>query len=320
MKVYCKKRLQTLLPVLFIISIVLFALMKLMPGDPVTLMMDPNTRPEVYEASYEAKKEELGLNDPLPVQYIQYMKHILQGDFGYSSAYQEPVKDVIAKPLGYTILLNTIVLIVSFLISLWIGIYCAYHKNGLLDRILPYISISGISLPAFVLGVGLLYVFSLKLHIFPVGGMPEASSLSDWVSHMVLPVCTLSIVTFSGMVRYVRNAMVEALSEDYILALKSRGISKRRILYVHALKNAMIPILSVVILEVPNIITGSLIVEVLFSWNGIGSVMMKALTMRDGYLLLTMNLIYALLYILSSFILDIVSAYLDPRILLEEQG
>lgn len=320
MKNYVMKRLRTLLPVLFIISLVLFGLTKIMPQDPVLLMMDPHTRPDIYEASYEAKKEELGLNDSLPVQYFRFIQHALQGDFGYSSSYQMPVKNVIMKPLGHTIFLNFIVLFISFIVSLGIGIYCACHKGSRIDYFVQFSSIIGISIPAFILGIGMLYIFSLSLHIFPIGGMPDTSFIIDWVSYMFLPVLTLSLVSISGMVRYVRNAMVEALSEDYIIALKSRGIPNRRILYVHALKNAILPIMNIVLLEVPNMISGSIIVEIIFSWNGIGTVMMRALTMRDGHLLLTMNLLYALLYVASSFVMDVLSAYLDPRIKIEEHG
>lgn len=316
MRKYCFKRLQTLIPTLFLISIILFALVKMMPTDPVAMMMDPNTRPELYAASYEAKKEELGFNDSLPIQYFNYMKHFMTGDLGYSSTYQKPVKDVIGEPIKNTILMNVVVLILSFLISLYLGIKCALHPGGFLDRIVQYGSIVGISIPSFLLGISILFIFSLTLHLFPIGNAYDTSFFGN-ITAMIMPVITLTILSICGLVRYVRNAMLDAMHQDYMLGLKSRGTPKKRMIYVHALRNAMLPIAGIVLLQIPNILSGSLLVEIIFSYNGIGMVMMKALLMRDGYLILTMNLLYALLYIGSSFVLDLTSAYLDPRIRLD---
>lgn len=317
MRRYCVKRLCTLIPTLFIISIILFGLVKAMPVDPVAMMMDPHTRPELYAVSYEAKKEELGLNDSLVTQYVRYMQHLMVGDLGYSSIYQRPVKDVIQSPISHTVMLNVIVFILSFSISLVLGVYCSCHEGGWIDRSVQYISVIGISMPSFLLGIIILYLFSIKLHIFPIGGSYD-SSLLETIKSMILPILTLTILSVCGLIRYVRNAMMEALSQDYIIALRSRGVSKRRILYVHALRNAMLPIASVVLLQIPNLITGSLLVEVIFSYPGIGTFMIQALMMRDGYLILSMNLLYASLYVITSFLMDICSAYLDPRIRLED--
>lgn len=319
MRTYCLKRSLALIPTLFVISVILFTLVKMMPGDPVAMMMDPHTKPELYAASYAVKKEELGYNDTLAVQYIRYMEHLLKGEYGYSSSYQRPVSDVVTKPLMNTIMLNGIVFVLSCLMSLTIGVYCAVKKDGYVDRLMQYVSIASISLPSFLLGAALLYLFAFSLHLIPIGTV-SSSSLMDKAVHMVLPVLTLTLLLSGNWLRYVRNAMIQALSADYILALRSRGIHRRRIVGVHALRNAMLPIMHVTVMELPNLISGSLLIEVLFSYNGIGSVMIHALMMRDCYLILSLNLLYSLLYVLSSFTMDLLSAYLDPRIRLDKHG
>lgn len=316
MKKYCFKRICTLLSTLFIISLILFGLVKLMPSDPIALMMDPHTKPELYAASYEAKKQELGYDETIPMQYLHYMEHLMTGDFGYSSTYERPVIEVIETPLRNTILLNTIVLIASILITIPLGMYAAIRKDGYIDRFIQYGSLAIVSMPSFLLGVFLLYIICFQFHLLPIGGL-HTSSWSDSIVNLILPALTLTLLSVCGLFRYVRNAMIDALSQDYIFGLRSRGIPRYRILFVHVLKNALLPIMSVLVLEIPNLISGSILVEMIFSYNGIGSIMMEALQMRDGYLILTMNMLYAILYVAASFLMDLLSAYLDPRIRLD---
>lgn len=317
MSKYCFKRIVSMIPTLFVISILLFTLVKLMPGDQVALSMNPNIKAELYEESYEARKKELGLDENIIIQYTSYMNALLHGDLGYSSTYQAPVNEVIARPLIHTLLLNIIVVTLSVSLAIIIGIYCALHKDSLFDRVVDVISTIGVSLPAFFTAILLIYVFALKLRILPIGGMPIHGSLSQWIYHLILPVLSMTILSVASITRYIRAEMIEVFHMDHIKAAKARGISKSSILYRHALKNAMMPIITIVMGELGTLLSGSLLIEILFSWDGLGSVLMEALHMRDAYLIISMNMMYALLYIFSNFLADIAYAIADPRIVLE---
>ncbi len=318
MKKYCLKRLASILPTMFILSILLFSLLKIMPGDQVALSMNPNLRPDLYEESYEIKKERLGLNDQLIIQYINYMKMLCRGDLGYSSTYDEPVMNVIGRPLMNTLLLNGSVFVLMSLLSIYLGIQCALHKDSLFDRFMQWITTIGISFPLFLIASFIQIIFGLWWKIFPISGMPGSSNIGEWFYYLVLPVMTLCFVSICSLLPYIRIYILEILDEDYITLAHAKGLNGKVILYKHVLKNAMIPITTMFMSQLGTIFQGVLVIEILFSWEGMGSVLLKALHGRDVYLILSINLIYAFLYIICNVFTDILYVWLDPRVDMEK--
>ncbi len=315
---YIFKRILSLIPVVFIISLILFGLNKAMPGDPVALMISPSTKPENYEAVYQATYEKLGLDKSLPEQYVIWVKNIATGNLGESTSYRKPVKDVIAVPLKNSIILNSFVLLFSLTISIIAGIRSAIHKNKFEDKFWQVFSLFGMSVPTFFIGLCLIYVFALKLRWLPAGGMPiDSGDLLSWLRYLALPVATLVIVSLAGTIRYVRNAMLDSLSQDYIRTARSKGLSEKVVIYSHAFRNALIPVVTIVIGSIGALFTGSMITEQVFAWNGLGLVLVKALGQRDFMVVITMNLFYAVVYLVTNFVADLTYALVDPRIKLD---
>lgn len=315
---YCIKRIVSLIPVVFVISVLLFGLMKLMPGDPVALSMPTNVRPEQYEATYAVIEKKMGLDKPIPVQYLNWVKNTASGDLGKSLTYKDDVKNVIAKPLKNTVTLNFFVLLFSLTISIFAGIKSAVKKGKFLDQFWQIFSLLGMSVPSFFIALCLIYLFAFQWKLLPSNGMPiHTNNIMEWVQHMALPVITLTIMNLAGTIRYVRNAMLESLGEDYIRTARSKGLSEKVIIYSHAFRNALIPIVTVVIIQIATLFSGSMIIEQVFSWDGLGFVLITALNRRDFMLVIALNMFYAMIYLVSNFICDIVYALVDPRIKLD---
>ncbi len=315
---YSIKRIFSLIPVIFAISIVLFGLNKLMPGDPVAMMIPTNTRPDQYELVYAAIEENLGLDKPVPVQYVNWVRNIAQGELGYSTTYNKPVKDVLAEPLKNTVILNGFVLLFSLTISIFAGIWSAIKRGKFIDQFWQVFSLIGMSMPSFFIGLCLISIFAFKLKWVPSNGMPtDLTDLVAWARYLVLPVATLTIMSLAGTIRYVRNAMLDALSQDYIRTARSKGLSEKVVIYSHAFRNALIPIITVVIAQIGALFSGSMVAEQIFSWNGLGRVLVTALNRRDSMTVIALNMFYAIIYLVSNFVCDLAYALVDPRIKLD---
>jgi len=318
------KRIISLIPVIIIISIMLFSIMKLMPGDPVRYMIPPGVinDQEIYNDLYEAAKIRLGLDKPVFFQYFYWMANLIQGDFGYSSSFQLSVNEVIKEPLFNSIIINIFSIIIAFMISIPVGIKSAVKKDSLHDRGWQIFSIVGISLPTFFVGLTLIFVFSLSLGWLPSGGMPyeNPGSFTYYISFtrfLILPVVTLTVGALAGTIRYVRGAMLDALNKDYIRTARSKGLSQKVIIYTHAFRNALIPVVTILSFSIVGLFGGSAITETIFVWNGIGSVLINALRVKDYNLVLMMNMFYAVLALLANIIMDISYALVDPRVKLQ---
>lgn len=318
------RRLVSLVPVVIIISIMLFGIMKMMPGDPVRYMIPPGSvqDPVVYDQLYEAAKIKLGLDKPLIIQYFAWMGNMLKGDFGYSSNYQQEVKQVLKEPLRNSIIINVFSIAIAFLISIPVGIKAAVKKDSLHDRGWQIFSLVGISMPTFFIGLTLIFLFALNLGWFPSGGMPylnpgSAGYYLKFLQHLVLPVTTLTIGALAGTIRYVRGAMLEALSQDYIRTARSKGLREKVVIYTHAFRNALIPVVTILSFSIIGLFGGSAITEQIFVWNGIGTVLIKSLRVNDYNLVLILNMFYAVLALVANIIMDISYALVDPRVKLE---
>ncbi len=317
---YVIKRILILIPVAFIISIMLFAIVQIMPGDPVRSMLPTTLKAEQYDAAYEAMYIRLGLDKSLPEQYFIWMGNIFKGDFGYSSMFNRPVADAISEPLKNTVILNIGVNILYLLIAIPVGIMCATKRNSLFDNGWQVFSLITYSMPSFFIAISLIYVFAINLGWLPMGGMPNTAFTDgwdlvvEWARTLALPTLTLTIVSLAGAIRYVRNAMVEALSQDYIRTARAKGLSEKVVIYSHAFRNALIPVSFVIVSTLFALFAGAAITETIFQYNGIGKLMISAVFQRDNQMITTMNLFFATISIVSVLIADIVYGLVDPRI------
>ena len=318
------KRFMSLIPVMFIISVMLFGLFKSMPGDPVKLMIPAGIKSEVQrQMIYDQKVQQLGLDKSLPEQYVRWIINTVSGDFGTSTSFNKPVVDVISTPLQNSIKLNVFVVILSFLISIPVGIKSAVKRHSLFDSFWQVFSLVGLSMPVFFIGLLLIFALAINLRWLPAGGMPfrfDGNFINDtlqWAKYMALPVITLTIGNLAGTIRYVRNAMIEVIGKDFIRTARSKGLSEKVIIYSHAFRNALIPVVTLVAGSLVGLFGGAAITETIFAWNGIGYVLIQALNSRDYMVVLTMNLFYAVLSLTANILMDIGYALVDPRIKLK---
>lgn len=316
---YILKRLLHLIPVLIIISILLFGLSKLMPGDPVAMMMPQSgfTNERQKQEMYDAIEKKYGFDKPVHIQYVRWVQRIFQGDLGESTVHMRPVKDLIAEPLRNTLILNLGVTIIAFIISLLIGINAAVRRGGIFDRVSQVISIIGISLPTFFFGLTLIFLFALSWGILPPGGMPRNNTFGEWVQHLILPSLTLLLGQLASTSRYVRNAMLESLSQDYIRTARAKGLSERKVIYSHAFRNALIPVVTIVAWSITGLLGGAAITEQVFSYDGIGRFLISSVIARDYNVVMALNMMYAVLSVFGNLLMDIGYSLVDPRVRLE---
>lgn len=320
---YIIKRMISLIPVIIIVSIMLFSLTKLMPGDPAKHMINPALKAEQFKVAYEAMRRKLGSDQPYPVQYFKWISNTIRGEFGWSSLYNRPVKEAVAEPIKNTVILNILVILLDLAITIPVGIYCAVKRGSFFDRFWQVFSLATYSMPSFFVALTLIFIVAIKLKLLPAGGMPISAYGKDfyyytsWFKYMLLPAITLTIIGLAGTIRYVRNSMLDALSEDYIRTARSKGLSEKVVIYSHAFRNALIPISTIFIWTIFSLFSGSAITETIFAWNGIGRVLVKAVQNRDIMLVCTMNLFFSVLSIVANFVADLTYGFIDPRIKLE---
>ncbi|MEG0328746.1 MAG: ABC transporter permease [Erysipelothrix sp.] len=321
---YLVKRIISLIPVVIVISIMLFGFVKIMPGDPVLGMMNPNIKDPVEYAAQEARiREQLGLDKSLPEQYVKWVGNTVKGDLGFSLSERKPVKDVIGRPLQNTISVNVIAITLSFIISVIVGIKSAVKRGGWYDKTWQVLSIIGMSMPTLLISILLIYVFAIKLGWFPTQGMPVQgmtsgfASVVEWMKYATLVIMTLTIGSLASTIRYVRNAMIEVLNSDYIRTARAKGLSNKVIIYSHAFRNALIPVVTILAGSIAGIFGGAAITERIFSWNGIGSVLVSGINSRDYQLVLAINIFYAIISLVSNVVMDIGYALVDPRVKLD---
>jgi peptide/nickel transport system permease protein len=300
---YILRKLLLMIPLLIGLTLIVFLILHLAPGDPVDLMVGPNVTPEVYENI----TKKLGLDRPLYVQYFTFLKNILRGDLGTSILKNVPVKDLIAERLPITLTLGVLSLLVSFAIALPIGIQAAKHRNKPVDYLSMTFALLGISIPTFGLGLSLLYIFAYKLRWFPVSGYGT-------LKHLVLPVFTVGLTDAAVTARMVRSSMLEVMGEDYIRTARAKGLSEKVVMNKHALKNALISIITLLGMRIGWILGGSAILETVFSIPGLGRLMIDGIFSRDYPVVQGSMLILGASVLFGNLIADILYAVVDPRI------
>ncbi len=320
---YILKRILILIPVVILISIVIFATVKIMPGDSVALMLPLDIPADQYDAAYEAMYIKLGLDKGIIEQYFAWITNVFTGNFGYSSLHNRPVAEVIGEPLKNTLILNLGVNFLYLFIAIPVGIKCAVKRHSLYDNFWQVFSLITFSIPSFFLAILLIYIFAINLGFFPMGGMPNSSIESgftlilSWIKTLALPTITLTIISLAGAIRYIRNAMIDALSQDYIRTARAKGLSEKVVIYSHAFRNALIPVSYIVVGTLFSLFAGSVVIETVFQYNGIGSLIISAVNFRDNQLITTINLFYSVISLVSVLVCDIIYALVDPRIKLD---
>ncbi|MFZ2099656.1 MAG: ABC transporter permease [Oricola sp.] len=326
------ERLLHLIPVLLGVSVIVFAMMTLTPGDPVDIMIGEQSVTPEQEA---VLRHDLGLDLPVYQRFFVFLGNAVQGDFGLSFYHRRPVLDIIAERLPATIELSLVALIIALATAIPLGVLAAIRKNSIFDKIATVGSLLGVSLPGFWFGILLLMLFAVHLHILPVSGRigfdSEVEPIThlllvdsllrgrfqaflDALSHIILPAITLGLPMTAILMRVTRTSMLEVLRQDYITFAEAKGLDRSRILFRHALKNALIPTVSVAAIETGSLLGGNMIVETVFGWPGLGRLVVESIFLRNYPLVQAAVLFYAVTYVLLNFVADILYTVLNPRV------
>jgi len=297
------RRLLFLLPVLFGILAAVFVTMRIVPGDPARLVAGPDAGPEELAAI----RQQFGLDQPLHLQFVRYLRDILRGEFGRSLKTQRPVLDEIVPRLGNTALLAVLSTLFAVVVGLLAGIVAAARRNSTFDHATMVVAMMGVSTPSFYLGIVLIVVFAVMLRVFPAGG-------SGGVAHLVLPAVTLGASTLGIVARMTRASMIDVLDEDYIRTARAKGVQERLIVARHALRNALLPVIAVVALQFGFVLAGSVLVETVFSFPGIGWLIVESISMRDFPVVQGSILLVTFVSVLVNLAADVLYGYADPRI------
>lgn len=312
---YILKRILIAIPVLIGITIIDYAIM-CMAGNPLQMLQGPR----VSQAAVEAKKIAMGLDKPFYVQYFVWLGQLLHGNMGYSMKSYQSVSSMIGSHLGPTLLLMGVSLIVSLLMAVPAGIYSAVHQYSKGDYAVVTASFLGSSIPGFFLSLLLIYLFTVKLGWLPSGGMSTlgmGGGFMDVLRHMVMPVLVLSFSMTGSNIRYIRSAVLEILQQDYLRTARAKGIGNFLVINKHALRNALVPIVTVIGMEIPVLFGGAVIIEQVFSWPGLGLMTMSAISNRDYPVIMGVCLLSAIVVLIANLVTDILYALADPTIQLD---
>lgn len=312
---YIIKRILIAIPVLIGITIIDYAIMCL-AGSPLEMLQGPR----ISQGAIEAKEIALGLDKPFYIQYFVWLGQLLQGNMGYSIKSAQAVSNMIGSHLGPTLLLMGVSLLVSLIISVPAGIYSAVHQYSKGDYAVVTTSFVSSSIPGFFLSLLLVYIFTIKLGVLPSSGMTTLGTeggFADVASHMVMPVIVLAVSMAGGNIRYIRSAVLEILQQDYLRTARAKGIGRFKVIYKHALRNALIPIVTVIGMQIPTLFGGAIIIEQVFSWPGLGLMTMSAISNRDYPVIMGVCLLSAVVVLAANLITDIMYAVVDPTIQLK---
>ncbi len=317
MLAFLTRRIGVAIPVLFGIMLLGFVFVHLLPGDPVQLLISPDQLAGPDSAAYlERARQELGLDKPLPVQFLVWAKDVASGNLGFSYAQRIPVTELLGPRWSATVTLALSAVAVALVVGIPVGVVAALRQNTWVDYASATVSMLAISIPVFFLGLIAIYVFAVLLGWLPSGGMNTLGeqSFRDSLRHLVLPACTLAAVLVGPFVRYTRASLLDVLRQDFITTAEAKGVPQARIVVSHALRNALIPLVTVLAVQVPALLAGTVITETIFSWPGLGKATLDAISSRDYPVILAVVLISAVLVMLFNLLADVAAALLDPRI------
>ena len=317
---YILRRFLLMIPILIGVTLLTYVIVNA-SGDPLAQFeFNPRTSPETLDRI----RANLGLNDPWYIRYFVWLGNVLRGDLGTSMITFRPVTDIVLNAMPYTLLLSFFAILISLLIALPMGIYSALHRNGLIDRSFAVFSTAGYAMPIFWLSLLLIILFSTKfrewgLPYLPSSGVesnrgPDAGSFTDRVQHIILPLVALTIPSIAAWSRYIRSSFLDELGQDFVRTARAKGLRNSVVVYSHALRNSLLPLITLIGLTIPEIFAGSLIVEQVFAYQGMGRVVTDALFDKDYTVIMGTTLFYAVLIIVGNLIADVALALADPRI------
>ncbi len=312
---FLMQRLLALIPVLFVVAVVVFLILRLTPGDPAAVIAGNNATNE----DIDRIREQLGLTKPLITQFMIWLGNVVQGDLGYSFYLNKPVTELIAQRIEPTLSLAAGTMVLAVLVAVPLGTLAAWRMGGWLDRILSGFAVAGFSVPVFVIGYVLIWVFAIELQWLPVQGYRRlfgdaSQGIGAWAAQLVLPWCTLATIYVALIARVTRASVSEALTEDYIRTARAKGITEQMVLLRHALANAAVPIVTVIGIGIALLIGGVVVTETVYSIPGLGSLTVDAVLNRDFPVIQGVVLFFSMLYVLINLLVDLSYLWLDPRI------
>jgi len=321
---YYLRRVLYIVVVFFLVSIIMFTIYKFTPVDPVELYaadMQTVMTPAEFEIYKQTVRDYLGLDRPLVVQYFSWISRMLTGDFGRSLVHRQPVLQVIRIPLSNTLRLNAIVMLFVFAITIPLGITIAVRKGTVYDNTVQVITILGISLPAFITSLATMLLFAIILGILPLTGArtpgltgtPMVMFL-DSAKHMVMPIMVSVFTSLGGLTRYIRATMIEALRTDYVRTARAKGLTEKVVIYSHAFRNSLIPFVTILVAWFIGLFSGSVMIERIFLWNGMGNLFISSVMQFDYAVVLAVGMFYVFIGLIGNLLIDIIYTFVDPRI------
>jgi len=322
---FLARRLLGAVPLVLGIATIVFFVLNLAPGDPVAMYSAPNVAPEALDQM----RRNMGLDQPVHVRYVRWMGSMLRGDFGISFARNQPVRDIIAEILPNTLLLSACAMFLAFLGGILIGILQAIRQNSWADNVLSVLSLFFYSMPSFWLALMLILIFSLGARNlwdwpfwFPASGMTSidhafmgpVERVRDRLMHLALPSLSLALVLAAGIARYMRGSMLEVIRQDYVRTARAKGLSEPQVILKHALRNALIPIVTLFGLYLPFLFSGTVFIETVFAWPGMGKLVVDAIGQRDYPVVMAGAFIFALMVVIGNLVADVLYSLVDPRI------
>jgi peptide/nickel transport system permease protein len=316
-RTYILRRLAISVPILFGLTLVTFIFTELLPGDFVDALVPPTAIVAYSPEQLQAMRENYGLNKPPYVRYAIWLRELLRGNLGHSLVSGAAVRDEIMTRLPATLQLTVTSLLFGIIVGGALGIIAAVKQYSWLDQLLTILGFFWISTPGFVFAIAGIYLFSLKLPLFPTSGITDYGAAAGWLTrihHMILPSAVLGLGSVASFMRYTRGSMLDVIRQDYIIVARAKGLGEKAILLTHALRNALIPVITIIGLDIPYLIGGAVIIESIFAWPGMGTYSLGAINARDYPVIMGVNFIVALVVLLSNLITDIAYAFVDPRI------
>ncbi len=318
---YLAGRLLEFVPLLLGLSAILFLILALAPGDPIDLMLA--TGPRTQPVDLAQLKRAYGLDQPIPIRYVKWLGRLLHGDLGWSLQDRTPVVDLIAERLPKSLALMGSGLLLAALVAIPVGVYAALRQYSLGDYTVSIVSFVGFSVPLFWMGLGLIYIFSVKLRWLPAGGLAAASGATgvrgavDILLHLAMPMIVIAMYNMAALMRYTRSAMLEVIRQDYVRTARAKGLGERTVVLRHSLRNALLPVVTVLALMLPGLFGGAPVTESVFSWPGIGQLLVHAVLAGDLVVAQGVLLVLSLMVLLSSLLADVLYVLLDPRVRFE---
>lgn len=313
---YIIKRLLSVIPVLFVVSIVIFGIIHITPGDPAAVILGQEATPE----QIEQLREQLGLNEPIHMQYYHWVLGVLQGDLGTSYFMKEPVTQAIFDHLKPTLSVAVLAMAISLIIAIPIGIAAANRRGTITDQSIMGFALLGMSVPSFLLGLFLILFFGVKLGWLPVAGyQPLSNGLWNHLKYLIMPAIALGSIQAALIARMTRTSMLEVLNTNYIKTARAKGVKDRKIVYVHALRNAFLPILTVVGTTLGSLMAGAAVTETIFNIPGIGQLIINSVERRDYSVIQGVVLFVTVIYVFVNLVIDLLYGVIDPRVRLQDK-